>query len=714
MSPMQQYGSDPHLQTKYPEKTKRRTQKRSNLSVLRRYEHSCDSWRPVSQHHQRCGESGLCLHYNDDKKVLAFSDSVQDASHRAGFFGARTYRFNLRGALQKYVEIEGAGKTMPQLSKEFSNYWRNQLGMNQYIATFTAPNMVWLEDFEYFAAHGKLPVNSNLSQLVERRIDWEIRGEYGFNARIGRTLEKTGCSIAHVSRDVFEQSVTGLLDILRNEIGDLRQLTPEDLTHLIYGLLVRLKNQGGIFHEALEPYIESYGDVYRLGQRLKGPYMYMPWFGKNSRAPRFLTTKSGNRFDLLESPDQQRTTWHQNWAEKSLQRYSVFIRTVVGDVYRFLLNKLVDAGILEQRILKGFTIWGLRADGLLVTDAVLLLRCSHCGDTLSAASHEEDIVVGMPCLRIACSGRYEQDTMIRDYYASLYKRGDNQRIFAEEHTGLLTHEARDRIEKHFINPEENACAPNLLSCTPTLEMGIDIGDLSSAVLCSVPPKQANYLQRIGRVGRRDGNGMTVTVVGGKPHDLYFFAEPTEMLTGEVSPPGMYLSAPAVLQRQLTAFCFDTWIATQGSTDPLPAWMRSVLDGLDSTSRDTFPFNFTTYVDAHHTDLFDGFVSLFSGTLTQNDLKVLKEFFQGGEGSEGSMVYRLVDGVMFLAKQRAELRKRIRTLRTKLRNLRKSPVRDKNSEEHERALLYVAATRAKKEVWVTGYGERSEFISASAV
>ena len=65
-------------------------------------------------------------------------------------------------------------------------------------------------------------------------------------------------------------------------------------------------------------------------------------------------------------------------------------------------------------------------------------------------------------------------------------------------------------------------------------------------------------------------------------------------------------------------------------------MRTVLDSFDSSSRDTFPFNFTGYVEAHHSDLFDGFISLFSGTLSQNDLNVLNEFFQGGEGSEGGL------------------------------------------------------------------------------
>ena len=42
--------------------------------------------------------------FNQDKKLLAFSDNVQDASHRAGFFKARTFRFNLRTAIQKVVQ----------------------------------------------------------------------------------------------------------------------------------------------------------------------------------------------------------------------------------------------------------------------------------------------------------------------------------------------------------------------------------------------------------------------------------------------------------------------------------------------------------------------------------------------------------------------------------------------------------------------------------
>ena len=47
--------------------------------------------------------------FNNDRKLLAFSDSVQDASHRAGFFGGRTYRFNLRTAIQQAARKKVAG-----------------------------------------------------------------------------------------------------------------------------------------------------------------------------------------------------------------------------------------------------------------------------------------------------------------------------------------------------------------------------------------------------------------------------------------------------------------------------------------------------------------------------------------------------------------------------------------------------------------------------
>ena len=61
------------------------------------------------------------------------------------------------------------------------------------------------------------------------------------------------------------------------------------------------------------------------------------------------------------------------------------------------------------------------------------------------------------------------------------------------------------------------------SSSPGLQKGnhhalVDVGDLSTVLLCSVPPEQANYLQRVGRGGRRDGNSLALTVATSDAHD----------------------------------------------------------------------------------------------------------------------------------------------------------------------------------------------------
>jgi DEAD/DEAH box helicase domain-containing protein len=132
--------------------------------------------------------------FNSDKKLLAFSDSVQDASHRAGFFSARTYTFNLRSALQKAVQAQPEPPPFAEVARLFLEHWKQRLSGEDFIATFLPPDMNWLDDYEYLRKNGRLPGDSNLLQLVEKRLDWEIWSEYTFGCRIGRTLEKTGAS----------------------------------------------------------------------------------------------------------------------------------------------------------------------------------------------------------------------------------------------------------------------------------------------------------------------------------------------------------------------------------------------------------------------------------------------------------------------------------------------------------------------------------------
>ena len=61
---------------------------------------------------------------NDDPKLLAFTDSVQDASHRAGFFTARTYHFTFRTALQHVIdEAGGDGLPLREVGPRMLTFW---------------------------------------------------------------------------------------------------------------------------------------------------------------------------------------------------------------------------------------------------------------------------------------------------------------------------------------------------------------------------------------------------------------------------------------------------------------------------------------------------------------------------------------------------------------------------------------------------------------
>jgi len=620
--------------------------------------------------------------FNDDKKLIAFSDSVQDASHRAGFFGARTFRFNFRSALQQFVLAEGKGMTLEELPDAFIRYWSDPSRMSPetYVAIFLAPNMAWFEDYEHLKQYGKIPVGSSLKHDVDSRVHWEILGEYAFRARIGRTLEKTGSSVAHLDTDRLSAATQALLEPLQNEIGELRDLDVQTLHQFLSGFLVHLKNGGGVLHPELKTYIGDMGNAFLLTRR-----PHLPNFGRQSRAPVFLTTRQGTRFDTLLSPRASTKTWSEAWAASVFRSINPLIDGSAPRLYAIVLKALVEHQILEERQVNGDEVWGIRPDALRITTEVTQLRCNKCGHNTSIAQQEKESWTGTPCLRFRCSGRYEEEPPREDYYGKLYASGDIERIFADEHTGLLKRNVREALEMAFMRKERYPWDPNLLSCTPTLEMGIDIGDLSSVILCSVPPSQANYLQRIGRAGRRDGNALNLTVANGRPHDLYFFAEPKEMIAGHVETPRIYLSASAVLERQFTAFCFDRWVESGVSLHAVPAIIGRVLDGLSPYAQDNFPHNLLHFIELNQTDLFDRFLALFDAALTSDAVEQLRTYVEGNDTDKGSLRYKILNALFALRAEQDALRKNVRSLRDKLKKKESDPAKGKGFDEEIDAL-----------------------------
>lgn len=619
--------------------------------------------------------------FNDDKKLLTFSDSVQDAAHRAGFFEARTYRFTFRSALQKFVEEKGEGLALDDLPPAFRGHYEGLMKENEYVSTFLSPDMEWLADYDYLKREGHLPPGSTLPRFVENRIDWEIFSEYAFRARIGRTLEKTSSSVIHTDVYKLDDVSNLLLEVLQNEVGELRGLDDLTLRRFLVGLIARLKNEGALFHPDLAIFVEDLGSTFRHNR-----IPWMPNWGPRIRVPVFLTNRPNARFDVLLHP--ARRTWYQDWAEKCFTPITPLITPSVERLYQLVIEALVKGGIFGEKRARSNVVWGLQPDSMRIDTHVAQFRCDLCGHNVSVSAEELSYWDGCPCLRFHCRGHYTEQPPIIDYYGKLYASGDIQRIFAAEHTGLLTRDEREELEATFKAKEDvrNPWDPNLLSCTPTLELGIDIGDLSSVILCSVPPAQPNYIQRIGRAGRRYGNALNLTVANGRPHDLYFFDEPKEMIAGRIESPGVFLNASAVLERQFTAFCFDRWVESGIKAGAVPAKLGMVLGNLEPVDKQKFPHSFLLFLENHQTDLYRRFLVMFKGQLDKESEDHLRKFVEGDKDREGSLRSRIIYGLHGVGRERDSLRKKVRILRDKIKQKESDPVRNKNYEKELNELL----------------------------
>lgn len=555
--------------------------------------------------------------YNRDKKLLAFTDSVQDASHRAGFFGARTYRFNLRTAVQGVLEARDGEIPLTELAGRMTEHWDARLGTPRRIATLLPSDLSVLPEYERFRERAGTGRHDRLENILESRIAWEATMEYGLTTRVGRTLESSMCSTVRPDPDAVEAATDRLALEIEEESPFASALkngiSKDALRAFLDGILWRTRMRGGIDHPFLRGYAASGGKWFLLTKR-KQPHVSP--FHSESILPRLLTDRtkaSGEKRELvfdtiLSTPKQY--TWYRDQAARVL---GVDRRDDgINDLMRTAVQALESAGLLNAHALAksaSSKAWALSPSKLRVTTEVAAVVCDTCRRRVVVATPDLPTWTERACVAFRCRGRLRPaDSSEPSYYGEIYRSGRLERIFPFEHTGLLSREEREQVEERFKKGREaDPDAPNLLVATPTLEMGIDIGDLSATVLCSVPPTTANYLQRIGRAGRKTGNSLCLTMTLSRPHDLYFRAQPLEMMAGQVLPPGCFLEAPEMLKRQLVAHAMDRWADQEESVRNIPRKASLALSGKTSVA---FPGRFLEYFREHRDAIVASFEELF--------------------------------------------------------------------------------------------------------
>lgn len=124
-----------------------------------------------------------------------------------------------------------------------------------------------------------------------------------------------------------------------------------------------------------------------------------------------------------------------------------------------------------------------------------------------------------------------------------------------EHSAQQTKERLKELEDQF---EEGKI--NILSCSTTMEMGVDIGGISAVVMSNVPPMPANYLQRTGRAGRRAENkSLALTFCAPNPIGMRTMENPEWALVHDIAAPILAFDSKSIVERHVNSLLFGIFI-----------------------------------------------------------------------------------------------------------------------------------------------------------
>ncbi len=256
------------------------------------------------------------------------------------------------------------------------------------------------------------------------------------------------------------------------------------------------------------------------------------------------------RFQIAGTGPNARFSWQASLrpnGDPFHNRRSWFLHRQLGITdFNGVLAKAFDALMRAELILKDNNAFVVDVRKLTLTDgrSAALHRCKKCG-------WRQFPNVSDKCAAFRCDGELEiipDDARRREesesHYFRLYLQPRYVGKVVREHTAAINNRVREELEREF-----KAGRVSILSCSTTMELGVDIGELEAVVCRNVPPGIQNYQQRTGRAGRRaQAAPVSVTVAMNRNYDQAEFRHANEYLAKQPRTPFVHLANERLLRR----------------------------------------------------------------------------------------------------------------------------------------------------------------------
>lgn len=430
------------------------------------------------------------------RSLLAFSDSRQNAAYFAPYFERTGGNLALRTAIAQVVKEEDEPLGFNDLAYLILRYWRK----------FGKPVLL--------DANGELLQGSKTIQL-EQMIG-QSAAEFCTPGGRRNSLEALGLVRMVLEKKRFKRLVREVEKVLPGSF--LKQAA-----QLVHILLENIRREKAIT---------------RLAEvDMEDPHIWGETYARH------------RSFEIYKADTNASHGWIPSEGRAQHNRRTWYLVERLGlswDESRELLGKIWEI-LLDQKILVSMSPgYGIDANLLRVISGAQqeFFYCEDCGLLLFET-------IDKKCTAFRCKGRVlafskqERKKFHKEnhYIYSVEKEGALT-VRANEHTASLSTDLRQKIEQEFSEKKIN-----LLSCTTTMEMGVDLGDLEAVINLNIPPGISNYQQRTGRAGRRaQAAPFCVTIARNGQYDQAVFRDFADYLEQLPPIPKIHLDNAKLFQR----------------------------------------------------------------------------------------------------------------------------------------------------------------------